>query len=303
MASRWLSSTDAYQLHLESLGRRPTTLRVHLSGLRSWESFCVARHLNPLAADEDATRRWLASQHGLYSRNTVRNRFLAVRAFFRWQGCDPFASFPVPKPEEPPVRPFSYLELRRLLKAAGNLRDRAIVLMLLGSAIRAAELGALQVTDVRWETGTMAVIGKGGKRRLVYPGESALAALRAYVRAEGIRSGYLFRSMGTRAARDRHLSPGTVWSIVKRLARRAGVPSAYPHRFRHTFAHLFLAAGGDVGDLKVILGHSTITMSLRYARYYEAERALDAQRRYNPADALFGAVTSARSYPRGSSAG
>jgi integrase len=95
----------------------------------------------------------------------------------------------------------------------------------------------------------------------------------------GRNCGYVFPSAGG------HITGTTLWLVIHRLAKRAGIDGGV-HRFRHTFAHEFLADGGDVGDLKVILGHSTITMSLRYAAYSAAERALEAQRRHNPADRL-----------------
>jgi integrase len=85
---------------------------------------------------------------------------------------------------------------------------------------------------------------------------------------------------------DGHLRSDSLYHLVERLGEGAGIPGANVHRFRHTFAHMFLEAGGDVGDLKEILGHSTIAMSLRYARYFAADRALEAQRRFNPADRL-----------------
>jgi len=281
VSPRWQTRKDAYKLHLAALGRRPGTLNIHNSALRCWERYCCAHHLNPLRAQETACEGWLASLYGLYAQSTIRHYLLALRGFFCWQGDGTaFASLPVPKERPVPVRPYSHADLRRLLRAAGDSaspqRDVAILLLLIGSGMRAAELVGIRLEDVETSSGTILVRGKGGKSRLVAPGLAAMRALREHVRQAHVRRGLIFPML-----------PSSLYHLIARLGDRAGVASAYPHRFRHSFASMFLQNGGDVGDLKVILGHSTITMSLRYARYYEADRALDAQRRYNPADALF----------------
>jgi integrase len=150
--------------------------------------------------------------------------------------------------------------------------------------MRASELVALSVGDVDWEAGTLLIRnGKGGKNRRVAPGERALGALRAYLTAERIRRGWLFPGLN-----GGHLRADSLYHLVERLGERAGISGANVHRFRHTFAHEFLAAGADVGDLQQLLGHSTIAMSLRYGRYFAADRALEASRKYNPADRLVG---------------
>jgi integrase len=227
---------------------------------------------------------WLASLYGLYARWTVRGYFFTLRSFLRWQGRgNPLAEIPVPRERDVPIRPYSLFELRRFLRAARDSpRDTALLLLLIGSGMRASELVALSVGDVDWEAGTLLIRnGKGGKNRRVAPGQRALDALHAYLSAERVRRGWLFPGLT-----DGHLRSDSLYHLVERLGEGAGIPGANVHRFRHTFAHMFLEAGGDVGDLKEILGHSTIAMSLRYARYFAADRALEAQRRFNPADRL-----------------
>lgn len=281
MASpRWAASTDRYALHLQALGRSPETVRLHLCSLRCWERYCASRHLSPLRAQETACEGWLASLYGLYSRNTVSDYFKSVRSFFRWTGADnPFLSLPCPKPIDVLVRPYSFADLRRLLAAAQTDRDRAIILLLLGSGLRSAELVGLRFTDVDWTAGTVTVVGKGSKPRTVCPGERAMWALGQY--ANGNRRGYLFPSPAG------HLTRSGLWLMIARCAKRAGIDGGV-HRFRHSFSFMFLENGGDAADLQVLLGHSTLTMTLRYVRYHRTERALEAQRRFNPADRLMG---------------
>jgi len=281
---RWAASTDAYRLHLQTLGRAPHTVETTFSALANFARFCRENRRCPCP---ELAPSWLASLYGLYARWTVRGYFFALRSFLRWQnGANPLAEIPVPHERDVPIRPYSHLELRRLLRAAEGLRDQTLLLLLLATGMRANELVSLEVGDVDWETGTLLIRnGKGGKNRRVAPGQRALTTLSSYQSSQRIRRGWLFPGLN-----DGHLRADSLYHLVERLGERAGIPGANVHRFRHTFSHEFLAAGGDVGDLKEILGHSTIAMSLRYARYFAADRALDAQRRFNPADRLTSVV-------------
>lgn len=282
------ASTDAYRQHLQALGRSPYTVRAQMSVLRCFGRFCKEHRARPLTSPKLSALvcTWLASLYNLYSRWTIRDYFLTLRTFYAWavaQGdtpCNPLDGLAVPKAPDIPKRPYSRSELRRLLRAAGSdPRDMAILLLLIATGMRASELVGLSMDDVDWEAGVLLIRqGKGGKSRRVAPGPCALDALRRYLEACRIRRGRLFP-----------LRPDSLYHRIVRLGERAGVPGATVHRFRHTFAHMFLENGGDVGDLKEILGHSTLAMSLRYASYFAGERALDAQRRFNPADRLVGA--------------
>lgn len=278
--SKWAASTDAYRQHLQTLGRSPHTVETTLSALGNFARFCRENRRCPCP---ELAAPWLASLYGLYARWTVRGYYFALRSFLRWQeGANPLAEIPVPRERDVPIRPYSHPELRRLIRTAEGRRDQTLLLLLLATGIRANELVSLEVGDVDWESGVLLIRnGKGGKSRRVAPGQRALAALRRYLTAERIHRGWLFPGLN-----EGHLRADSLYHLIERLGARAGIPGANLHRFRHTFAHEFLAAGADVGDLKEILGHSTIAMSLRYARYFAADRALDAQRRFNPADRL-----------------
>ena len=279
---------DAYRLHLEALGRSPYTVRAQISVLRCFgrfansEKHCACPLTSPnLPAIACA---WIASLYGLYSRYSIRNYVLTMRSFYRWAvaegraACNPFDGLPVPKPHDVAIRPYSRNELRRFLRATTDSpRDQAILLLLIATGMRANELVHLEVADVDWGRGTILIRqGKGGKSRRVAPGQYALAVLRRYLETCRVHRGRLFP-----------IRPDSLYHCIVRLGELAGIEGANVHRFRHSYAHEFLENGGDVGDLKVILGHSTITMSLRYAAYYAAERALESQKRLNPADRLF----------------
>jgi integrase/recombinase XerD len=72
-------------------------------------------------------------------------------------------------------------------------------------------------------------------------------------------------------------------TLISRIGERAGVPNAYPHRFRHTFAVNYLRNGGDSLALKAVLGHTSLRMVDHYARLATEDLAA-IQRTADPAD-------------------
>jgi integrase/recombinase XerD len=148
--------------------------------------------------------------------------------------------------------------------------DRALILLLLGSGLRFGEVAGLSWKDVDGDEIT--VFGKGGKVRVIAPGKQAMAALRALP-----RDGAKLWDCGDWGLRYR----------LGKLGRATGL-HVYPHRFRHTFADRFLQNGGAIDELATILGHARLDTTMIYLRARQQERALEAQRKWNPADALLG---------------
>jgi len=172
------------------------------------------------------------------------------------------------------IAPFSDPELRSLLALADE-RERALALVLLDTGLRRSELASLRVGDVRPD-GTLHVMGKGARERIVPIGASTRRALVRYLATRaGIAAGDpLFCGRWGRAfsARGIQLS-------IARLGRRAVVGTrCSPQTFRHTFARGYLVNGGDVFSLQEILGHTTLDMVRRYVNFasFETVRRLHA---------------------------
>jgi integrase/recombinase XerD len=194
-----------------------------------------------------------------------------------------------PKPEKPVIVPFSQEDLRGLLAATGRrsavysrpgkracdharpqaLRDRAILLLLLDTGMRASELCGLKLRDVDAKNRAVTVWGKGSKERRLPLGPRSAAALWKYVadaRKEATVNEVVFLAQdGAPMTRNGLLR------IIYRLGAAAGVADAHPHRFRHTFAIECLRNGMNERTLQELLGHESLEMLRVYTRIAQTD--------------------------------
>jgi integrase len=149
-----------------------------------------------------------------------------------------------------------------------GLRDRAILAMLLGCALRRAELVSLTVDSLAQREGRWVLpdlLGKGSRIRTVPVPAWVKVTVDEWLAAAAIRSGPLFRS--TRPADQDRVAPLTekmIWHIAQKYARQIGIPKLAPHDLRRTCAKLCRASGGDLEQIQFLLGHASIQTTERY---------------------------------------
>lgn len=237
----------------------------------------------------------------LLSAKSLRNVWVGLSAFWTWACAEfnlpnPMKNVPVPKFEFPPIEPFSKEQVEQLLKAseycreasterrkkfamrrATARRDRAIILTLLDTGLRASEICALTIGDLDGKSGRVNVkhgkagAAKGGKGRVVYLGKSARSAVWRYLaeREDGEDStAALFLGKF-----DHPMNKTSLRLLLRYIGNKAGVKKTYPHRFRHTFAISYLRSGGDLFTLQALLGHRSLEMVQHYARIAEVDVA------------------------------
>jgi integrase/recombinase XerC len=154
--------------------------------------------------------------------------------------------------------------------------------------MRRDEVARLDRLDVEDGTADRALItGKGAKERVVFFDTPTLEAIRVYLEARRDTLAPLFlrhdnhrgRSAGHGGHRWR-LSPQSVWGIVKRYARAAGVPAS-THHFRHAKASTLLNRGADLSQVQDILGHASPDTTKRIYAHYELKHLREAFDRYS----------------------
>jgi integrase/recombinase XerD len=156
-------------------------------------------------------------------------------------------------------------DVKRLLRKRFTTRDRCMILMLLRSGIRIGELLALTLQDIILKTRTLIIqeSAKTGSGRIAYISDDAYKALRKWINVSNPKRKYLFYSSS-----GANMSYGTARCSFIKCLRKAGlVRKGYTlHCLRHTFASELLSAGMPLESLQILMGHSNIEVTRRYAR-------------------------------------
>lgn len=143
-------------------------------------------------------------------------------------------------------------------------RDFAIILLLARLGLRAGEVRALSIDDIRWAEGVIVVKGKGSVISNLPLPKDVGRALVAYLRVRGRPP---TRCLFLRArAPSRGLGPSGVTQIVFRASKRAGLDPVWAHRLRHTVATEMLRQGGSLSEIAHALRHRSTDSTAIYAK-------------------------------------
>jgi site-specific recombinase XerD len=150
-------------------------------------------------------------------------------------------------------------------------RDYAILLTLLTTGLRKAEICGLKVADLKTyrNQAVIDVIGKGKRFRRIPLKAETLLTIKDYLKADGNGSDPnhpLFNTLGRHGPyEEKGLTPKAVDCLVKSVAKRALIQKRiHPHVMRHTFATTLLDNGNDLRTVQALMGHSHIRTIERY---------------------------------------
>jgi site-specific recombinase XerD len=241
-----------------------------------------------LALSPAAIRAFLVDCSGRgWADTTVHQHARAVKTFCRWlqaegyTDSDLFARVPMPRIAHKVLPALTPDDVKHMLSAAPNDRDRAIILCLLDTGCRASELCALAVGDVNMKTGMVQIReGKGKKDRVTRLGAKSRKQLLRYLRSRIDARGPdpLFL-----AETGRVLNPNSLWLVLKRIGESAGVEHCGPHAFRRSFALWSYRQGMSLTDIQMLLGHSDLSVIRQYLDLDEVDMEA-AHRRFGPVD-------------------
>jgi integrase len=146
-------------------------------------------------------------------------------------------------------------------------RDYVILALLVGCALRRRELASLIVETIQLREGRWVLVdleGKGRRVRTVAVPVWVKQGINSWMRAAGIEDGRLLRSISKGGKIGDSLSDWAIWSVVERAAKEIGIERFGAHDLRRTCAKLCRKAGGDLEQIKFLLGHSSIQTTERY---------------------------------------
>lgn len=269
---------EAYLRHLTHSNRRPRTLTSRVGTLvlflgmirDSGKGFGAITRSDVEAFIEREQDRGIKI-------TTIKTRLVSVQAFLRYlveEGIvcgDIFHGrrIRLQLPERLP-RAMDPDDLRKLLSVIRDIRDRALIMILLRTGMRIGELLQTKMADVHLQERKIEIY-EGEKNRLgrvVYLSDDAILALRKWMKKRNPGEEYLLYT------RTDTMSYSTARTIFQRYLAKAGLTDkGYSlHTLRHTFATEFLNAGMRLECLQVLLGHRSIEETRRYARLTDKTR-------------------------------
>ena len=235
----------------------------------------------PNCKPEDVTapdiRRWLIFRRTVGSTHTLHNEFRNPRAFWNWMlreeltENNPFAKVVPPRRDKVIKKDLSMDEVKALLAACSgktwfDLRDRALITLLLDTGLRIHEAHNLRPNDI--EEDTLVIRGKGGKHRHVFLSGDVRLSLHRYIRAypKGMAAdGPLWWGYAGALTLD------GLKQAVRSTGERAGIQPLGPHRLRRTFATWSLRSGCDIETLRRLMGHSSLSVLQGYLALVETD--------------------------------
>ena len=270
---------EAFVFYLKTQGRAQATIKNYKTYAGAWLRWCDECEIDPLKATTEDVMVWLGWMTDNRLPSTVRLATLSLRVFYdylkagKFVKVNPARKVAVRKQVTRPVPQLEPHEVKRLIGACETLEDKAMLFLMVGGGLRRSEVLNITREDIDFASGTIRIYGKGRKWREVAPGTSCMSAVKAAL-----------------AWRDRlftNTHPDSVRRRMIHLAEKAGIDKpVHPHMLRYYFAVHFCENGGGIDHLQSILGHSSLEMSMFYAKHGREKRALQAQVRFNPADAL-----------------
>jgi site-specific recombinase XerD len=255
--------TALRQRLLDEFARRnysPRTVQAYLAGVVRFVRFTGR---SPDQASADELRRFqlhLIAQRASWSQFnqiTCALRFFFTHVLERPHYV-PWVTF-ARQPHKLPVV-LSPDEVRRLLAAVADERDRLMMHLAYGCGLRRSEVLHLRVADIDSSRRLLWVrAGKGNKDRAVPLPDCLLAGLRAFWRQHRPHD-YLFANR-----RGQPWHPALLQRSVQAAVRRAGLTKAATlHTLRHCYATHLLEAGTDVATLQRLLGHNHLSTTMTY---------------------------------------
>lgn len=300
-----LSKTiEGFTLSLEARHLSPHTVRDYTSTLGKLAKFL---HEDPPVTDirPRDIEMFLASFSGL-SNKSLHNYYIGLSAFWSWMVRDEIVTVNIvrkitpPKPEVKEIQPLTEAEIKAVMSSLSRSRvyqrdgrsvdhalaqferNRAIILLMLDTGVRASELCDLKIEDLDNRNNRIYVRhGKGMKERTIPISSRTGQMLWRYLagRKDAQPTDPLFTTKS-----NRPMSRTKLTETFEIIGRRAGV-RLHPHKLRHTFAVMFLRNGGNVFTLQTILGHSSLEMVRHYVKLADID-VENAHRRASPVDNL-----------------
>lgn len=290
---------ERYLRSLRARAASPRTIRIYGYAIRYLDEYLARQGMpqDPATITREHVESFLMDGRKHFAPTTSLIQFRALNTFFRWLVDEgelthsPMERMRAPAIAEQPPDVVQLATLRKLFKVcSGNdfraRRDTAILSILLDTGLRRGEVAQLTTESVDLDQQLLHVHVKGNRYRYVHYNRQTARDLDRYLRVRGKHPRADEPWLWISSLGDRALSDSGIYHMLQARCREAGIAPIHPHQMRHTFAHMWLANGGQEGDLMRAGGWKSREMLSRYGSSVADERAHEAHARFSPRDRL-----------------
>lgn len=274
LEQRFPKVTTAYDMFIldrKAQRFKSKTLKTYHDRLFPFINWCATTdfpHVNQL--NSTVIRTYILSQQERnLAAHTVHGIAICIQTFCNWLVTEelvtesPMKRVKIPKTDKKILPAVSNEDIQKLLKGAKNDRDRAMILFLLDTGIRAMEFVNLVGENIDLKTGAVEIqLGKGGKNRTVYIGNRTRKQLLKYYLYRGIPEAKDKIWLNERTGKP--LTDAGLRQWLKKLSKRIGVKDCSPHALRRTFAIESMRKGANIYVLARLMGHTDIEVLRQY---------------------------------------
>lgn len=260
------------EMELEELSER--TINNYVSTIKDFLTFTGKNPGELTIKDVNHYQIYLKKERNLRTNSRVFKANI-LRYLFKFLGSEEIKKdIKVPRREKKERTYLTEDEIRKLVNAAKNKKERTILNMIYSSGVRVSELVNLRKKDVNFSDMLAIVRGKGNKERTVILSNIAITDLTGY--SKDISEDDLLFQMTSRG----------VQKLVKRCAVHAGIKkNVSPHILRHSFATHLLEHDEGIRSLQSILGHESISTTQIYT--HVSQEHLKTMAKRHPQDMKF----------------
>lgn len=202
-----------------------------------------------------------------YKPKTIKNKIVVIRSFIKFLYSKNLIdirpeAIEIPRTVEVEANFLDEEEQSALINSAKNLRDKALIMTILSSGLRASEILNLKEDDL-YRRSLIVSRGKGGKPRVTFIDPLTEKSIREYHHKREVDSVFVFTNSFGKPLSRQYLS-----RMISETALRAGIKKRVSaHTLRHSFATNMLRKGARIEDVQPLMGHSNISTTRLYMHF------------------------------------
>lgn len=216
---------------------------------------------------------YLAAMKGV-AKEAWRNKYIDVETYQHIKEVKRFKGT-----REPKGRALSIDELNIIIDYCMSqegpiaMRDAALIALVYGAGLRRSEAANLKLSAYKAKQAEIKVLGKGNKERVNALNDRVVDILECWLDERGRQPGPLFvRIYKGGKVTNEPISGQTVYDIVMRRYKEAGLTRLTPHDLRKTYATNLLESGEDIFTVQDLMGHASVETTKKYDRRDEKNK-------------------------------